>query len=81
VNFDLRHLGVQQLSEEDISELREFAIFCGYQLGSMIFGGVDEEVVSCIRHHAGAKIISTMSKSIGSRSSKRTSVATDANTS
>jgi hypothetical protein len=30
MNFDLRHLGSQQLSEEDISELREFAISCGY---------------------------------------------------
>jgi hypothetical protein len=26
VNFDLRHLGGQQLSEEDISKLKEFAI-------------------------------------------------------
>jgi hypothetical protein len=31
MNFDLRHLGGQQLSEEDISELKEFAISCGYQ--------------------------------------------------
>jgi hypothetical protein len=29
-NFDLRHLGNQQLSKEDISELKEFAISCGY---------------------------------------------------
>jgi hypothetical protein len=42
VNFDLRHLGGQQLSKEDISELKEFAISCGYQPGSMLFGGVDE---------------------------------------
>jgi hypothetical protein len=37
VNFDLQHLGDQQLSEEDISELKEFAISCGYQPGSMLF--------------------------------------------
>jgi hypothetical protein len=30
-NFDLWHLGGQQLSEEDIPELNEFAISCGYQ--------------------------------------------------
>jgi hypothetical protein len=65
VNFDLWHLGGQQLSEEDISELKEFAISCGYQSGSMLFGGVDEEVVGCIRDRAGAKIIGTLSKSIG----------------
>jgi hypothetical protein len=64
-NFDLRHLGDQQLSEEDKSELRKFAISCGYQPGSMLFGGVDEEIVGCIRDRAGAKIISTLSKSVG----------------
>jgi hypothetical protein len=31
----------------------------------MLFGGVDEEVVGCIRDRAGAEIISTFSKSIG----------------
>jgi hypothetical protein len=45
VNFDLRHLGGQQLSEEDKSELREFAISCGYQPGSVLFSGVDEEIL------------------------------------
>jgi hypothetical protein len=44
-NFDLRHLDSQQLSEEDKSELKEFTISGGYQSGSMVFGGVDEEVV------------------------------------
>jgi hypothetical protein len=31
----------------------------------MLFGGVDEEILGCIRDRAGAKIISTLSKSIG----------------
>jgi hypothetical protein len=65
VNFDLRHLGGQQLSKEDKSELKEFAISCGYQSGSMLFGGADEEIMGCICDRAGAKIISTLSKSIG----------------
>jgi hypothetical protein len=65
MNFDLWHLGGQQLSEADISELKEFSISYGYQHVSMLFGGVDEEIVGCIRDHAGAKIISTLSKSIG----------------
>jgi hypothetical protein len=64
-NFDLQHLGGQQLSEEDISELKEFAISCGYQPGSMLFGGVDEEILRCICDCAEVKIISTLSKSIG----------------
>ena len=29
-DFDLRHLGGQQLSEEDMAELKDFAINCGY---------------------------------------------------
>jgi hypothetical protein len=65
LNFDLRHLGGQQLSEEDISELKEFAISYSYQPGSMLFSGVDEEIVGCIRDRTRAKIISTPSKSIG----------------
>jgi hypothetical protein len=56
VNFDLRHMGGQQLSKEDMSELKEFAISCGYQPGSMLFGRVDEEVVECIRDRAVLKL-------------------------
>jgi hypothetical protein len=65
VNFDLWHLGGQELSEEDKPELSEFAISCGYQPGSVIFGGVDEEILGCIRDRDGAKIIGTLSKSVG----------------
>jgi hypothetical protein len=64
-DFDLQHLSDQELSEEDKSELKEFAISCGYQPGSLLFGGVDEEILGCIRDRAGAKIIGTMSKSVG----------------
>jgi hypothetical protein len=64
-DFDLRHLGGQELSEEDKSELKEFAISCGYQLGSILFGRVDEEILGCIHDRTGAKIISTLSKSVG----------------
>jgi hypothetical protein len=64
-DFDLWHLGGQLLSEEDKSELKEFAISCGYQPGSIIFGLVDEEILGCIRDRARAKIISTLFKSVG----------------
>jgi hypothetical protein len=63
--FDLRHLWGQELSEAEKEELEEYAKSCGYQLGSMIFGGVDEEILGCIRDRAGAKIIGTLSKSVG----------------
>jgi hypothetical protein len=64
-DFDLRHLGCQLLSEEDKSELKEFAISCGYQPGSILFGGVNEEILGCIHDRAAAKIISTLSKNVG----------------
>jgi hypothetical protein len=63
--FDLRHLGGQELSKADKEELKEYGISCGYQPGSMLFGGVDEEFLGCIRDRARAKIIGTLSKSVG----------------
>jgi hypothetical protein len=53
------------LSEADKDELKEYGISCGYQSGSMLFGGIDEEILGCIHDRAGAKIISTLSKSVG----------------
>jgi hypothetical protein len=64
-NFDLRHLGGQELSEEEKLELKEYAMLCGYQLGALVFCKVDEEVLGCIHDRAGAKIIDTLSKSVG----------------
>jgi hypothetical protein len=62
--FDLRHLGGQELYEAEKEEMEEYAKSCGYQPGSMLFGGVDEEILGCIRNRAGAKIIGTLSKSV-----------------
>jgi hypothetical protein len=64
-DFDLRHLGGQELSEMEKEELEEYGKSCGYQPGSMLFGGVDEEIMGCIHDRAGAKIIGTLSKSVG----------------
>jgi hypothetical protein len=44
-SFDLRHLGGKQLSEEVISEQREFVVSSGYQPGSILVGGVNEEIL------------------------------------
>jgi hypothetical protein len=63
--LDLRHLGGQELSKEDISKLKEFSIASGYKLGSVLFGGVDKEILGCIPNRVGAKIVNTLSKSIG----------------
>ena len=37
----------------------------GYQPGSVLFGGVDEEILGCIPDRVGAKIVNTLDKNIG----------------
>jgi hypothetical protein len=63
--FYLRHLGGQELSEADKEELKEYGLSSGYQPGSLLFGRVDEEILECILDRGGAKIIGTLSKSVG----------------
>jgi hypothetical protein len=46
-------------------ELRDYAISCGYQPGALLFGGVAEESLGCLRDWTGAKVVSTLSKSVG----------------
>jgi hypothetical protein len=63
-DFDLRNLIGQELSESE-KELQEYGISCDYQPGAMLFGGIDKGALGCIRDRAEAKIIGTLSKSIG----------------
>jgi hypothetical protein len=53
------------LSKAEKEELHDYAISCGYQPGAMLFGRINEESLGCIRGQIGAKIISTLSKSVG----------------
>jgi hypothetical protein len=64
IDFDLRNLVGQELFEAE-KELQEYGISCGFQPGAMLFGGIDEGALGCIRDRAGAKIIGTLSKSVG----------------
>jgi hypothetical protein len=64
-DFSFQNLVDQELSKAEKEELQEYAISCGYQPGAMLFGGINEEALGCIRDRTGAKIISTLSKSIG----------------
>jgi hypothetical protein len=63
--FDLRNLVIQELSEAEKKELQEYDISCGYQPGAMLFGGIDEEALGCVRDRTRAKVIGTLSKSVG----------------
>jgi hypothetical protein len=53
------------LTKAEKEELREYAISCGYQPGAMLFGGIDDESLGCLRGRTGAKVVGTLSKSIG----------------
>ena len=55
----------EKLSKAEREELREYAKSCGYKPGALLFGGIDDEKLNCIRDQIGAKVISTLSKSIG----------------
>src|SRR6187455_379294 len=63
--FAFQNLVGEHLTKAEIEELKEYAQSCGYKPGALLFGGVDDEKLECIRDQTGAKVISTLSKSIG----------------
>jgi hypothetical protein len=64
-DFNFQNILGQKLSKAEKEELRDYAISCGYQPGALLFGGVDEETLGCLRDQTGAKVVSTLSKSVG----------------
>jgi hypothetical protein len=63
--FTFQNLVGQELSEAEVEELKEYAKSCGYKPGALLFGGIDDEKLNCIWDQTGARIIGTLSKSIG----------------
>jgi hypothetical protein len=63
--FNYQNLVGQELTKAEKEELKEYAISCGYRPGALLFGGVDDEKLGCVREHTRAKVIGTLSKSIG----------------
>jgi hypothetical protein len=64
-DFNFQNIIGQKLSKAEKEELRDYAISCGYQPGALLFGGIDEESLGCLRDRTGAKVIRTLSKSVG----------------
>jgi hypothetical protein len=64
-DFNFQNIIGQELSKAKKEELRDYAISCGYKPGLLLFGGIDDESLGCLRDRTGAKVISTLSKSIG----------------
>jgi hypothetical protein len=64
-DFNFQDILGQKLSEAEKEELKEYAISCGYRPGALLFGGVNEESLRCLRDHNRAKVVGTLSKSVG----------------
>jgi hypothetical protein len=63
--FNFQNLVGQELTKVEKEELKEYVISCGYQPGALLFGGVEDEKLGCVRDQTGAKVIGSLSKSIG----------------
>jgi hypothetical protein len=64
-NFNFQDLLGQDLTSAEKEELKKYAISCGYKPGSMLFGGVNEGKLRCLRNRTEAKVVRTFSKSVG----------------
>jgi hypothetical protein len=63
--FNFQNLVGQELTKAEKEELKEYVISCGYRPGALLFDGIDDERLGCVRDQTGAKVIGTISKSIG----------------
>jgi hypothetical protein len=63
--FNFQNLVGHELTKAEKEELKEYVISCGYRPGALLFGGIDDERLGCVRDQTGAKVIGTLSKSIG----------------
>jgi hypothetical protein len=64
-NFNFQDLLGQELTGAEKEELKKYAISCGYKPGSMLFSGVNEGKLRCLRNRTEAKVVRTFSKSVG----------------
>jgi hypothetical protein len=64
-NFNFQDLLGQELTDAEKEELKKYVISCGYKSGSMLFGGVNEGKLRCLRNRTEAKVVRTFSKSVG----------------
>jgi hypothetical protein len=63
--FNFQDILGQELTVTKKEELKKYAISCGYKPGSLLFGGVNEGKLRCLRNRTEAKVVRTFSKSVG----------------
>jgi hypothetical protein len=76
-NFNFQNLTGQELSKAEKEELKDYAISRGYQPGALLFGGVDDERLGCLRDQTERRLLVLCQRVLVSRSSIPTSAATD----
>jgi hypothetical protein len=64
-NFNFQDILGQELSETEKEELKKYVVSCGYKPGAMLFGGVNEGKLRCLRNRTEAKVVRTFSKNVG----------------
>jgi hypothetical protein len=64
-DFNFQDLLGQELTDAEKEELKKYVISCGYKSGATLFGGVNEGKLRCLRNRTEAKIVRTLSKSVG----------------
>jgi hypothetical protein len=64
-SFNFQDLLGQELTGAEKEELKKYAISCGYKPGATLFGGVNEGKLRCLRNRTEAKVVRTLSKSVG----------------
>jgi hypothetical protein len=63
--FNFQDLLGQELTGAKKEELKKYAISCGYKPGATLFDGVNEGKLRCLRNRTEAKVVRTLSKSVG----------------
>jgi hypothetical protein len=64
-NFNFQDILGQEISETEKEELKKYAVSCGYKPGALLFGGVNEGKLRCLRNRTEAKVVRTFSKNVG----------------
>jgi hypothetical protein len=49
-NFNFQDILGQELSETEKEELKKYVVSCGYKPGALLFGGVNEGKLRCLRN-------------------------------
>jgi hypothetical protein len=79
--FNFQNLVGQELTKAEKEELKEYAISCGYRPRALLFGGIDDERLGCVRIRLVRRLLVLYQRVSVSRSSKQISAAIDDSTS